>query len=152
MHGGEDRFYPRAPPPSVVEAPPNHRRTATPRLLSPLLQILAGFVVGAMVGIKPIKGFVADAMATWALKSPAFHNFSHATDTLTIMTRLLHPNYCDAQRFLYPPEAWALGLAAIGHDLAHPGLDNAHQVRWRQRYEDGWRTRMGGVSWGRMRM
>ena len=32
-------------------------------------------------------------------------------------------------RFLYPPEAWALGLAALGHDLAHPGLDNAHQVR-----------------------
>ena len=58
-----------------------------------------------MVGIKPIKGFVVDVMATWSLKSPPFHNFTHATDTLTIMTRLLHPNYCDAQRFLYPPEA-----------------------------------------------
>jgi hypothetical protein len=80
-------------------------------LASLCVEILTGFVVGAMVGVKPVKSFVADVMGTWALKSPPFHNFAHATDTLTTMTRLLHPNYCDAQRFLYPPEAWALGLA-----------------------------------------
>jgi hypothetical protein len=51
-----------------------------------------------------------------------FHNFSHATDVLhgvARMMRLVH-----SENFLTELEHFSLLIAAIGHDIGHPGVNN----------------------------
>jgi len=51
-----------------------------------------------------------------------FHNFSHACDVLHSVTRMMRIIQSDS--FLVELEQFALLIAAIAHDLGHPGVNN----------------------------
>ena len=51
-----------------------------------------------------------------------YHNFNHAVD-VTISSYLIL-TACDARAQLHPVDVFTLMVAAIGHDVAHPGLTN----------------------------
>jgi cAMP-specific phosphodiesterase 4 len=51
-----------------------------------------------------------------------FHNFSHAVDVLTYAGRMMR--LMNSEAFLTELEQFALLIAAIGHDIAHPGVNN----------------------------
>eukprot|EP01043_Picozoa_sp_COSAG02_P070473 COSAG02_NODE_12493_length_1537_cov_1.769124_2_plen_93_part_00 len=67
-----------------------------------------------------------DAMAARAVLSLAaevpYHNFNHAVD-VTVSSYLIL-TACDARAQLHPVDVFTLMVAAIGHDVAHPGLTN----------------------------
>jgi len=51
-----------------------------------------------------------------------YHNFHHAVD-VTVSSYLIL-TACDARAHMKPIDAFALMMAAIGHDAGHPGLTN----------------------------
>jgi len=51
-----------------------------------------------------------------------FHNFSHAVDVVNVVARLLR--LIDSEAFLTELEQYALLIAAIAHDVGHPGVNN----------------------------
>merc|ERR1719378_1613838 len=51
-----------------------------------------------------------------------FHNFSHACDVLHTVCRLMR--LINSEGFLVELEQFALLIAAISHDLGHPGVNN----------------------------
>mmetsp|Transcript_46727 Transcript_46727/g.108976 ORF Transcript_46727/g.108976 Transcript_46727/m.108976 type:complete len:887 (-) Transcript_46727:124-2784(-) len=51
-----------------------------------------------------------------------FHNFAHAVDVLHITAKLLRD--MSSECFLTELEQYSLLVAAIGHDLGHPGVNN----------------------------
>lgn len=52
-----------------------------------------------------------------------FHNFSHAVDVLHAVARMMRT--IESHNFLMELEQFALLVAAVSHDLAHPGVNNA---------------------------
>lgn len=52
----------------------------------------------------------------------AFHNFSHATDVLHGVAKMLR--LTNSENFLTELEQFSLLIAAIGHDIGHPGVNN----------------------------
>mmetsp|Transcript_79888 Transcript_79888/g.125970 ORF Transcript_79888/g.125970 Transcript_79888/m.125970 type:complete len:949 (+) Transcript_79888:286-3132(+) len=52
-----------------------------------------------------------------------FHNFSHAVDVLHALARTMR--IIESQQFLMELEQFALLIAAVSHDLGHPGVNNA---------------------------
>jgi cAMP-specific phosphodiesterase 4 len=52
-----------------------------------------------------------------------FHNFAHAVDVLHSVARMMR--LIESQNFLMELEQFALLVAAVSHDLAHPGVNNA---------------------------
>jgi len=51
-----------------------------------------------------------------------FHNFAHASDVVHAVARMMNVMCADA--FLTELEQYCLLIAAIGHDLGHPGVNN----------------------------
>jgi cAMP-specific phosphodiesterase 4 len=72
--------------------------------------------------IATLKRFVNKVETEYLDKNP-FHNFSHAVDVLLAVARWMRVN--DSHTFLVELEQFALLIAAISHDLAHPGVNNA---------------------------
>jgi hypothetical protein len=68
-----------------------------------------------------LERFVAETESNY--KDNPFHNFSHAVDVLTSvskMMRLMDPE----NALLLELEQFSLLIAAIGHDVGHPGVNN----------------------------
>ena len=57
---------------------------------------------------------------------PAYHNFYHGTDVFFVVSHLLFR--CGAAQKLSDVERQGLAVAALGHDVCHPGLNNAYHV------------------------
>lgn len=55
-------------------------------------------------------------------KTNPFHNFSHATDVLHGVARMMR--MVQSENFLTELEHFSLLIAAIGHDIGHPGVNN----------------------------
>jgi hypothetical protein len=51
-----------------------------------------------------------------------FHNFAHAVDVLHAVARMMR--IIESQSFLVELEQFALLIAAVSHDLGHPGVNN----------------------------
>merc|ERR1740121_734719 len=67
-----------------------------------------------------LKSFVRAAEALY-LPNP-FHNFAHAVDCLHQVGRIMR--LIEANEFMSELDQYAILIAAIGHDLGHPGLNN----------------------------
>merc|ERR1740121_2399674 len=67
-----------------------------------------------------LKSFVRAAEALY-LPNP-FHNFAHAVDCLHQVGRIMR--LIDASEFMNELDQYVILIAAIGHDLGHPGLNN----------------------------
>jgi hypothetical protein len=85
---------------------------------------------------KVFENFLVDVRATY--NANAYHNFRHAFDVTQTVFAML--TTFDAAALVTHVEILGLLLAAICHDLDHPGLNNAYQVRvgsdLAQRYND----------------
>lgn len=55
-----------------------------------------------------------------------YHNFAHATDTVHCLSRML--KLLHTEEYLSDIEEFALLVAAVGHDLGHPGVNNVFLV------------------------
>merc|ERR1719261_1611887 len=51
-----------------------------------------------------------------------FHNFAHAVDVLHTVSRMMR--VMGSEHFLLELEQFAILIAAVAHDLAHPGVNN----------------------------
>lgn len=85
--------------------------------------------------------FIVDLASVYHDENP-YHNFAHAVDVLQCLFYMLcelsvlpftnkpqqqqHNN--KPQSLLRPKDAFALLIAAIGHDAAHPGVNNMFLV------------------------
>jgi len=67
-----------------------------------------------------IKRFVRAAEAQY-LPNP-FHNFAHAVDVLHYVARIMR--MISSEDFLNELEQFSLLVAAVGHDIGHPGVNN----------------------------
>jgi len=92
--------------------------------VSVALYTISKFEVGGLEFERPdealLQKFIT-AVESEYLPNP-FHNFAHAVDVLhtsTRMMRLMH-----TELFLSELEHFALLVAAIGHDVGHPGVNN----------------------------
>ncbi len=74
---------------------------------------------------KVFENFLVDVRATY--NANAYHNFRHAFDVTQTVFAML--TTFDAAALVTHVEILGLLLAAICHDLDHPGLNNAYQVR-----------------------
>jgi cAMP-specific phosphodiesterase 4 len=63
-----------------------------------------------------------NAVEAQYLQNP-FHNFSHAVDVLHYTAKLMRS--MNSEAFLTDLEQFALLIAAVGHDIGHPGVNNA---------------------------
>jgi len=70
---------------------------------------------------RALSRFVQAAENEYPDKNP-FHNFSHATDVLHSVSRMM--NIINSDAFLTELDQFCLLIAAIGHDLGHPGVNN----------------------------
>jgi high affinity cGMP-specific 3',5'-cyclic phosphodiesterase 9 len=57
--------------------------------------------------------------------SNPFHNFKHAFCVTQMMYSILHMGLIEKLSMV---EKFSMILAAIGHDMDHPGLNNAYQI------------------------
>lgn len=60
------------------------------------------------------------------LETNPFHNFAHAVDTCIAAHQLME--LCATEHYFSSRERLALVVAALGHDLAHPGVNNTFIV------------------------
>ncbi|KAG1441879.1 hypothetical protein G6F56_011293 [Rhizopus delemar] len=78
--------------------------------------------------------FITDLSTVYHNDNP-YHNFSHAVDVLQCLFFMLcetgvlpftnkHSDKTRPQGILLPIDAFALLVASIGHDAAHPGVNN----------------------------
>jgi cAMP-specific phosphodiesterase 4 len=67
-----------------------------------------------------VRRFVSAAEAQY-LPNP-FHNFAHAVDVLHYSSRIMF--MISSEDFLNELEQFSLLIAAVGHDLGHPGVNN----------------------------
>jgi hypothetical protein len=85
---------------------------------------------------KQFEHFLADVRTTY--NNNPYHNFRHAFDVTQTVFAML--TTFDAAALLTHTEILGLLLAALCHDLDHPGVNNAYQVRVEselaQRYND----------------
>ena len=82
--------------------------------------------------------FVERVEESMMLHDNPYHNFDHACDVAQAAFVLL--GRMEASKLLTPLETFALMIAAFCHDLEHPGLNNAYQVKAKSKlaiqYED----------------
>ncbi|GAN05225.1 hypothetical protein MAM1_0085c04694 [Mucor ambiguus] len=84
--------------------------------------------------------FILDLASIYHDENP-YHNFAHAVDVLqciyyfTCQLGLVpfadgtpHTTHSKTYRILRPKDLFALFIAAIGHDTAHPGVNNAFMI------------------------
>ncbi|KAI8373284.1 hypothetical protein BD560DRAFT_394525 [Blakeslea trispora] len=78
--------------------------------------------------------FIIDLASTYHDENP-YHNFAHAVDVLQCLFVMLCEsgilpffNKKDRIGLLTPKDVFALLIAAIGHDAAHPGVNNAFLI------------------------
>ncbi|KAI8980826.1 hypothetical protein BDB01DRAFT_795735 [Pilobolus umbonatus] len=83
--------------------------------------------------------FIIDLASVYHDENP-YHNFAHAVDVLQCLFYILcelgvlpftnkkSSSYTRPQDLLRPVDAFALLMAAIGHDAAHPGVNNMFLV------------------------
>lgn len=82
--------------------------------------------------------FITDLSTVYHNDNP-YHNFSHAVDVLQCLFFMLcetgvlpftnkHSDKTRPQGILLPIDAFALLVASIGHDAAHPGVNNMFLV------------------------
>ena len=57
---------------------------------------------------------------------PAYHNFGHAVDTLLTVSHFVF--IAGADTYITPLDGFALCLAALGHDVCHPGVNNMFHI------------------------
>lgn len=62
----------------------------------------------------------------WVDDVPLYHNFDHGVDVLLQVAHYMF--VAGARQMLTPIDMLGLGLAALGHDVSHPGLNNAYHV------------------------
>lgn len=90
--------------------------------------------------IDQLYNFIIDLASVYHDENP-YHNFAHAVDVLQCLFYML----CELgvlpftnrsmkkkslpQSLLRPKDVFALLIAAIGHDAAHPGVNNLFLVR-----------------------
>ncbi|KAJ8605890.1 hypothetical protein CTAYLR_000599 [Chrysophaeum taylorii] len=71
-------------------------------------------------------GVVADVqqnMSTvWIEEVPAYHNFRHGADVMLVVGHFLQSGLVGAL------DSFAVAVAALGHDVCHPGVNNAYHV------------------------
>ena len=79
----------------------------------------------AGVEIDIIARFVADVHALY--RSNPYHNFAHALSVMHVCFLALHRSYACAA-LLQPVEQLAVLLAALSHDVDHPGVNNGHEA------------------------
>eukprot|EP00930_Biecheleria_cincta_P001749 TRINITY_DN102853_c0_g1_i1.p1 TRINITY_DN102853_c0_g1~~TRINITY_DN102853_c0_g1_i1.p1 ORF type:complete len:914 (+),score=185.84 TRINITY_DN102853_c0_g1_i1:133-2874(+) len=82
-------------------------------------------LVSAGVGAQLLVNFVAAAEQAYS-EPNAFHNFSHALDTLYTVSWYL--SLTEAKRCLSETQQLSLMVAALGHDVGHVGVNNAFLV------------------------
>jgi len=68
-----------------------------------------------------IRRFCTEVQTAYQPSNP-FHNFGHAVDVLAQTVRIL--NLIEADTFLSALEQFSLLIAALGHDMGHPGKNN----------------------------
>lgn len=69
-----------------------------------------------------------DAASSGYVKGPAYHNFAHAADVTHVMFMMLYK--CGRfGRFMSPLEDYALLIAAVCHDIGHPGISNDFLIK-----------------------
>ncbi|RKP09303.1 hypothetical protein THASP1DRAFT_14461, partial [Thamnocephalis sphaerospora] len=108
---------------------------------------LYGVVIGMFrrLGIFPdtmpvaegcLVAFLDDVRAGY-LDNP-YHSFAHGVDVASVVYNFLHMPYTMA--WLTPLDRVSMMIAALCHDIGHPGLNNVYQVNARtelaQRYEN----------------
>lgn len=83
-------------------------------------------------------------MFPWITDVP-YHNFHHAVD-VTVSSYLIL-TACDARARLEPVDVCSLLVAAIGHDVGHPGLTNgSYQPRYTRAMRGGILSSAGGAG------
>lgn len=82
-------------------------------------------LVSTAVGAQLLVNFVAAAEQAYS-EPNAFHNFSHALDTLYTVSWYLW--LTEAKRCLSETQQLSLMVAALGHDVGHVGVNNAFLV------------------------
>lgn len=84
--------------------------------------------LGAKVDIARLQRFLLVVQASYL--NNHYHNFQHAVDVLqATYLYLLAMGLNSSQTKLSPNHIIALCIAAIGHDLGHPGVNNAFLVK-----------------------
>lgn len=73
----------------------------------------------------------AEAVKKESFPNP-FHNFLHEIDVLASVRR--NAVLCAASRLLQEPSIFALLVAALAHDVGHPGVNNRHLVETAHEY------------------
>ncbi|KAH8095295.1 calmodulin-dependent cyclic-nucleotide phosphodiesterase [Aureococcus anophagefferens] len=110
----------------VISAGPGDNADACCRVLGKYL----GEPAGLKIADASLRGFVDDIrkrMSTaWVDLVPPYHNFNHGTDVLLQVAQ--YALVFGAAELLTPLDVLGLGVAALGHDVSHPGLNNAFQV------------------------
>jgi hypothetical protein len=110
----------------VIAAGPGDNADACCRVLGKYL----GEPAGLRIADASLRGFVDDIrkrMSTaWVDLVPPYHNFNHGTDVLLQVAQ--YALVFGAAELLTPLDVLGLGVAALGHDVSHPGLNNAFQV------------------------
>lgn len=97
-------------------------------------------VLYSLITIDRLYSFILDLASIYHDENP-YHNFAHAVDVLqciyyfTCQLGLVPfadgtPRITNSKTFriLRPRDLFALFIAAIGHDTAHPGVNNAFLV------------------------
>jgi len=72
-----------------------------------------------------LRNFVTEAEKQYMLpdgKKNPFHNFQHATDVLHGVSKMMR--LTQSENFLTELEQFSLLVAALGHDIGHPGVNN----------------------------
>lgn len=97
------------------------------------VRVLARYLAEpAQYGVSEVslRGYVEDVRENmtkaWVDSVPLYHNFDHAADVLLQVTHYLF--VAGAREMLTPLDMLALGIASLGHDVNHPGLNNAFHV------------------------
>ncbi|KAJ8600007.1 hypothetical protein CTAYLR_001846 [Chrysophaeum taylorii] len=77
-----------------------------------------------------LRGYVEDVRTntttSWVDEVPLYHNFDHGVDVLLQAT--YYAFVAGARDMLTAVDMLGLAIAALGHDVSHPGLNNAYHV------------------------
>jgi HD superfamily phosphodiesterase len=97
-------------------------------------------LLGIFLGIFVKEGFVIDGQTLCKLlafaidisngyQNNSYHSFYHAIDVTYVAYFILRDLDVITQSFLTGSQITGVLLAALGHDVLHPGLNNKYQVR-----------------------
>ena len=76
--------------------------------------------------LEALLAFSSDVIDSY-INNP-YHNYEHAFDVTFMVFHLIYDLGVLQQMSLTRSECVALFIAALGHDMAHPGVNNLYQV------------------------